>query len=109
MHIFYISLTVFLSYVYRIPVLVLPSLPHDANDELIQWFIQSGKIFSQLQQHLEATHTQKLSRLRDMKKKADQLLWWPFTQHSLVPEEKITVIDARAGDTFTIYKVCIST
>jgi dethiobiotin synthetase/adenosylmethionine--8-amino-7-oxononanoate aminotransferase len=43
-----------------------------------------------------------------MKKKAGELLWWPFTQHSLVPEEKITVIDARVGDMFTIYKVCVS-
>ena len=89
-------------------MLVLPALPHDMNDHLIQWFLQSGKIFSQLQCHLEATYSQKLSRLRDMKKKASHLLWWPFTQHSLIPEEKITVIDARVGDMFTIYKVSVS-
>lgn len=89
---------------HRLPVVVLPSIPQDANDDLTHWFIQSGRLFSQLQLQLEAAYTKRISRLRDMQKKAGQFLWWPFTQHSLVPEDGITVIDSRAGDRFMIYK-----
>lgn len=89
---------------HRVPVMVLPSIPQDANDGLIPWYIQSGRVFSQLQQVLERASFKKIRRLRGMQKKAALHLWWPFTQHSLVAEHEITVIDSRSGDNFMIYK-----
>eukprot|EP00250_Pteridium_aquilinum_P016808 c23301_g1_i1 orf=265-2925(-) len=89
---------------HRFPVFVLPMIPKDMNDDLIPWFTKSAGLFAQLQEHLKAAYTKRISRLRDMQKKGGQLLWWPFTQHSLVSEDKITVIDARVGNSFMIYK-----
>lgn len=94
-----------LSYLHhRIPVIVLPSIPEDASDNLIQWFLQSGRVFGQLQKVLETAYVKRMQRLQDMQKKAGQVLWWPFTQHSFVSEDDTTVIDSRSGDSFMIYK-----
>ncbi|KAI5069010.1 hypothetical protein GOP47_0015311 [Adiantum capillus-veneris] len=89
---------------HRLPILVFPSIPEDLNDDLIGWFTKTASVFNQLQDHLKAAHRKKLTRLRDMQKKAGEYLWWPFTQHSLVSEDQITVIDARVGDSFMIFK-----
>jgi bifunctional dethiobiotin synthetase / adenosylmethionine---8-amino-7-oxononanoate aminotransferase len=41
-----------------------------------------------------------------MQRKSKELLWWPFTQHNLVPVDSVTVIDSRCGENFSTYKVC---
>lgn len=41
-----------------------------------------------------------------MPRKAGNIFWWPFTQHELVPEEIVTVIDSRCGENFAVHKVC---
>ncbi|MCO5563043.1 hypothetical protein L7F22_016679 [Adiantum nelumboides] len=87
-----------------LPILVFPSVPNNLNDDLVAWFTKSANVFNQLQNHLKAVHEQKISRLREMQKKAGEYLWWPFTQHSFVLEDQVTVIDARVGDSFMIYK-----
>ena len=32
-------------------------------------------------------------------------LWWPFTQHATVQQDKVTVIDARCGEQYAVYKI----
>lgn len=86
-------------------MLVLPSLPQDPNENLAEWFAIAEETFSQLRNVLESSHLKRLRRLEEMPKKASQILWWPFTQHDLVPEESITLIDSRLGDNFSVYKV----
>uniref|UniRef100_J3MRJ3 7,8-diamino-pelargonic acid aminotransferase n=2 Tax=Oryza brachyantha TaxID=4533 RepID=J3MRJ3_ORYBR len=39
-----------------------------------------------------------------MQRKSKDLLWWPFTQHDLVPVDSVTVIDSRCGENFSAYK-----
>jgi dethiobiotin synthetase/adenosylmethionine--8-amino-7-oxononanoate aminotransferase len=89
----------------RIPVLVLPSLPEDPNMSLEEWFgLAEGK-FLELRDVLENAHFKRLRRLGEMPKKASDILWWPFTQHDLVAQDSITLIDSRSGENFSIYKV----
>ncbi|KAF8701366.1 hypothetical protein HU200_033697 [Digitaria exilis] len=40
-----------------------------------------------------------------MQRKSKDLLWWPFTQHNLVPQDSVTVIDSRCGENFSAYKI----
>ena len=35
---------------------------------------------------------------------AKQKLWWPFTQHSTVLTDSVTVIDSRCGERFAVYQ-----
>lgn len=90
---------------FRIPVLVLPPLPQDPNENLAEWFAIAEETFAELRHVLENSHLKRLRRLEEMPKKASQILWWPFTQHDLVPEESITLIDSCLGDNFSVYKV----
>lgn len=54
-----------------------------------------------------SAHIKRIQRLHDMPRKAGSLFWWPFTQHKLVPEKMVTVIDSRCGENFAIHKVCV--
>jgi dethiobiotin synthetase/adenosylmethionine--8-amino-7-oxononanoate aminotransferase len=49
--------------------------------------------------------SERIRGLNYMLKKAGDILWRPFTQHKLVPEETVTVIDSRCGENFAVYKV----
>ncbi|KAL3530327.1 hypothetical protein ACH5RR_009649 [Cinchona calisaya] len=45
-----------------------------------------------------------MQKLHDMRKRARDIFWWPFTQHEIVPIENITVIDSRCGEKFAVHK-----
>ncbi|KAL2928922.1 Bifunctional dethiobiotin synthetase/7 8-diamino-pelargonic acid aminotransferase mitochondrial [Bienertia sinuspersici] len=87
-----------------LPVLILPPVPQDPSDDLINWFDESHDVFTSLKQILLSAFSDRVKRLHDLKKKAEDILWWPFTQHQLVPKEKITVIDSRCGESFAVHK-----
>ncbi|KAK4481850.1 hypothetical protein RD792_012761 [Penstemon davidsonii] len=88
----------------RVPVLVLPSVPKDMSDDLISWFDKSQTVFTSLKEIMISDFLERTQRLNDMPKKACDIFWWPFTQHKLVPEEKVTVIDSRCGENFAVHK-----
>ncbi|KAL5699264.1 Bifunctional dethiobiotin synthetase/7 [Ranunculus cassubicifolius] len=88
----------------RVPVLVLPSVPQDQSNNLIEWFEESQDVFDNLKETMLLSHQQRVSRLHEMPKKAKDIFWWPFTQHDLVPEESVTVIDSRLGENFSVHK-----
>ncbi|KAJ4827784.1 Bifunctional dethiobiotin synthetase/7,8-diamino-pelargonic acid aminotransferase, mitochondrial [Turnera subulata] len=88
----------------RVPVFVLPHVPEDMSDDLLEWFSASGEVFNSLKEIMLSAYSKRMQRLNDMPKKAGDVLWWPFTQHTLVPEEKVTVIDSRCGENFAVYK-----
>lgn len=89
------------------PVLVLPSIPKDISDDLISWFDKSQTVFTSLKEIMLSAFLERTQRLHDMPNKACDVFWWPFTQHKLVPEEKVTVIDSRCGENFAVHKVGI--
>lgn len=89
----------------RVPVLVLPHVPEDPSDDLSEWFGESRNVFKSLEEIMLSAYSERIGRLREVPKRAGQVFWWPFTQHTLVPEETVTVIDSRCGENFAVYKV----
>ncbi|KAI4965285.1 hypothetical protein ZWY2020_054897 [Hordeum vulgare] len=89
----------------RVPVLVLPPIPEDPSDDLTDWFSESSSVFGLLEDALRSFHLTRIQRLNSMQRKSKDLLWWPFTQHNLVPVDCVTVIDSRCGESFSAYKV----
>lgn len=89
----------------RVPVFVLPPIPKEPSNNLIDWFCESSVVFSSLQEVMLSYHRKLTQRLCDMRKKALDIFWWPFTQHKFVPVESVTVIDSRCGENFAIHKV----
>lgn len=88
-------------------MLVLPQIPQDPSNDLMEWFEDSQSVFNSLRDIMHSTYAEKMQKLLHMQKKAKDKFWWPFTQHGLVPEEGVTVIDSRCGESFTVFKVCI--
>lgn len=89
-------------------MLVLPPVPQDPSDNLMEWFDQSQTVFSSLREIMLSVHSERIQRFHDMRKRAGDIFWWPFTQHKLVPEETVTVIDSRCGENFAVHKVCFT-
>ncbi|KAK1323096.1 hypothetical protein QJS10_CPA02g01465 [Acorus calamus] len=89
----------------RVQVLVLPPVPQDLSDDLMEWFHDSDKVFSFLREIMLAGFAERIKRLHDMPRKARNVFWWPFTQHGLIPQENVTVIDSRLGENFSVLKV----
>ncbi|KAK4759822.1 hypothetical protein SAY87_022953 [Trapa incisa] len=88
----------------RVPVLVLPQIPQDPSNDLIEWFEDSQGVFNSLRNIMHSSYEEKMQKLLHMRKKAKDKFWWPFTQHGLVPEECVTVIDSRCGESFAVFK-----
>ncbi|KGN65428.1 bifunctional dethiobiotin synthetase/7,8-diamino-pelargonic acid aminotransferase, mitochondrial isoform X1 [Cucumis sativus] len=88
----------------RVPILVLPPIPADITDDLMDWFDNSQNVFDSLKEIMLSAYSKRLNRLREMPKKAKSIFWWPFTQHKLVADEAVTVIDSRCGENFTVFK-----
>lgn len=51
---------------------------------------------------LAASHQRRISRLESMRAIARETIWYPFTQHTQLSQDKITVIDSAKGDYFQI-------
>ncbi|XP_021304673.1 bifunctional dethiobiotin synthetase/7,8-diamino-pelargonic acid aminotransferase, mitochondrial isoform X2 [Sorghum bicolor] len=89
----------------RVHVLTLPQVPEDPSDDLTDWFSESSSAFNSLKDALQSFHSRRIERLNSMQRKSKDLLWWPFTQHNLVPQDSVTVIDSRCGENFSVYKI----
>ncbi|KAJ3105713.1 hypothetical protein HDU97_007690 [Phlyctochytrium planicorne] len=51
--------------------------------------------------HLKSWHKKRIGRLEALGKRAEDVVWWPFTQHASV--KKTTVIDSAFGDRFSCF------
>ncbi|MED6189990.1 hypothetical protein PIB30_101343, partial [Stylosanthes scabra] len=88
----------------KIPVLVLPPVPKDPSNDLMEWFEGSHNLFSNLREIMVSAYLERVKKFHDMPRKARDIIWWPFTQHKLVPEGAVTVIDSRCGENFAVFK-----
>lgn len=77
------------------------------SDSLVGWFDEAQTIFNSLKEKMISAFIERTERLCSMQKKAQGIFWWPFTQHKLVAEEAVTVIDSRCGEHFAVHKVHI--
>ncbi|XVF34248.1 hypothetical protein REPUB_Repub18cG0043300 [Reevesia pubescens] len=89
----------------RVPVLVLPPIPQDPSNDLMEWFDESQNVFNSLKDIMLEAYIERIRRLNEMPRRAGDVFWWPFTQHKLVPPCTVTVIDSRCGENFSVYKV----
>ncbi|KAM5553913.1 bifunctional dethiobiotin synthetase/7,8-diamino-pelargonic acid aminotransferase, mitochondrial [Rosa sericea] len=87
-----------------VPVLVLPPVPQDLSDDLMEWYDGAHSVFDSLMEIMLSAHSERVKRLHDMPKRAVDVFWWPFTQHTFVPEGNVTVIDSRCGENFAVFK-----
>ncbi|KAK8619937.1 hypothetical protein V6N13_066433 [Hibiscus sabdariffa] len=89
----------------RVPVFVLPPIPQDPSNDLMEWFDESCNVFNSLKDIMLEAYLERMRRLNEMPRRAGDVFWWPFTQHKLVPPSTVTVIDSRYGENFSVYKV----
>ncbi|KAE8676619.1 Bifunctional dethiobiotin synthetase/7,8-diamino-pelargonic acid aminotransferase [Hibiscus syriacus] len=89
----------------RVPVFVLPPIPQDPSNDLMEWFDESSNVFNSLKDIMLEAYLERIRRLNEMPRRAGDVFWWPFTQHKLVPPSNVTVIDSRCGENFSVYKV----
>ncbi|KAK7388482.1 hypothetical protein VNO78_23298 [Psophocarpus tetragonolobus] len=89
----------------KVPVLVLPPIPKDPSNDLMDWFESSHCIFSNLKEIMLSAYFERIKKLHNMAREARDIIWWPFTQHKLVHDGGVTVIDSRCGGNFSIFKV----
>ncbi|KAJ6857170.1 bifunctional dethiobiotin synthetase/7,8-diamino-pelargonic acid aminotransferase [Populus alba x Populus x berolinensis] len=88
----------------RVPVIVLPPVPQDLSNDLVEWFGDSDETFNSLKQIMLSAFSERIRRLNYMIKKAGYILWRPFTQHKLVPEETVTVIIQDVARTLLFFR-----
>jgi len=53
---------------------------------------------------LQARHSERVAQLHAAAEETTSCIWWPFTQHSMVAAQDVTVIDSRCGEHFTVLK-----
>ncbi|XP_021808925.1 bifunctional dethiobiotin synthetase/7,8-diamino-pelargonic acid aminotransferase, mitochondrial [Prunus avium] len=87
-----------------VPVLVLPPIPQDLSDDLMEWYDDAHNVFDSLMEIMLSAYTERIKRLHDMPRRAVDVFWWPFTQHTFVSEGDVTVIDSRCGENFSVFK-----
>jgi dethiobiotin synthetase/adenosylmethionine--8-amino-7-oxononanoate aminotransferase len=90
----------------RVPILVLPPVPKDPSNDLMEWFEGSDYVFNNLKEIMLSAYFERIKKLHEMPSKARDIIWWPFTQHKLVPDGGVMVIDSRCGENFAVFKVC---
>ncbi|KAK4198341.1 bifunctional dethiobiotin synthetase/adenosylmethionine-8-amino-7-oxononanoate aminotransferase [Triangularia verruculosa] len=58
---------------------------------------------SSIPSHLSDSHQARISRLESMPDAAAKTIWYPFTQHTHLPSDKITVIDSAKDSHFDTF------
>lgn len=94
-----------------IPILQIPPPPtrhenpdEDAESMSVYYDLVAGSGAVQaLKKELIDAHNARLQRFSEMPGKALTKLWYPFTQHSLLSQEKITTIDSAFNDDFATF------
>lgn len=83
---------------------LVPGHPDEPQGQaaLREWLQAAQAPLRQLHGHLHGWHAQRAQRLREMPQRARDTFWWPFTQQKNMVNDDVTVIDARAGESFTV-------
>ncbi|TMW66724.1 hypothetical protein Poli38472_014036 [Pythium oligandrum] len=83
-----------------IPVFTMNAVPPQP-EPLDDWFNQQDSVFDQVVQRLQSFHNTRLQSFKDMQERAENVFWWPFTQHKKYGG--LSVIDSAHGDEFATF------
>jgi dethiobiotin synthetase/adenosylmethionine--8-amino-7-oxononanoate aminotransferase len=86
-----------------IPVASLPMPPpRSQGEEAMQLYYDTVAPHLQpIVQYLIDSHHSRIETLESYHKRANDVIWWPFTQHNDVSPKQVTVIDSAFGDEYT--------
>ena len=83
---------------------VFRMFPLPSDKLLHNWFRENSDEFSALFDHLAEAVDEETSRLMNMRKEGQEIVWWPFTQHASVGDGDVTFIESAHGDSFRVVK-----
>ncbi|KAK7519892.1 onanonoxo-7-onima-8-eninoihtemlysoneda [Phyllosticta citriasiana] len=86
-----------------LPKLHPPQASKEADEELMLKYYEKqskSEIIQEVLINLRQKHHDRLQNLQSMPKRAHDIIWYPFTQSTLLSPEKITAIDSASGDYF---------
>ncbi|KAH6668825.1 hypothetical protein B0J14DRAFT_151273 [Halenospora varia] len=69
-----------------------------------QYAVQGTRWLPDAIDYLMGKHEQRIEDLKSMPSRAEQSVWYPFTQHKDVSEQNIVAIDSAYGDFWQTYK-----
>lgn len=84
-----------------IPIFTMKAVP-PMPEPLDEWFNEHDAIFTKVSDALQSFHANRLEKFRHMQERAEDVFWWPFTQHKKYGS--LSMIDAANGDEFAIYR-----
>ncbi|KAI9268299.1 pyridoxal phosphate-dependent transferase [Phascolomyces articulosus] len=70
-------------------------------ESMRKYYEQLDEYMQPVMKHLDQVHEARFDRLAHMEEKAQDILWWPFTQHQNV--KQTTVVDSAYEDYFLTY------
>lgn len=82
-----------------IPVFTLDPVPPQP-EPLDEWFAAQSSAFEHVNDALQRFHANRLARFEHVHARAEQVFWWPFTQHKAYGA--LSIIDSAHGDDFSV-------
>ncbi|TDH72539.1 hypothetical protein CCR75_000795 [Bremia lactucae] len=76
----------------------VPPMP----EPLGPWFVDHHTVFDEITMGLWSFHKKRLESFKHMQERAEQVFWWPFTQHKKAGS--LSIIDSAHGDEFSVYR-----
>lgn len=84
-----------------IPIFTMNAVP-PMPEPLDQWFDEHDTVFADVNKALNSFHKNRLESFKRMEERAEQVFWWPFTQHKKTGG--LSMIDSAHGDEFSVYR-----
>lgn len=84
-----------------IPIFSMDAVP-PMPEPLDNWFVQHDAVFNDVNTALKSFHQKRLQSFQHMAQRAEQVFWWPFTQHKSAGG--LSMIDSAHGDEFSVYR-----
>ncbi|RLN15115.1 hypothetical protein BBO99_00003550 [Phytophthora kernoviae] len=84
-----------------IPIFSMNAVP-PMPEPLDKWFAEHDDMFVDVNKTLKAFHQKRLQSFKNMGERAEQIFWWPFTQHKSAGG--LSMIDSAHGDEFSVFR-----
>lgn len=91
----------------KVQLVAVPAPPQRcANDQncMMEYYqdVAQSPTMKHAAEFLQEAHNQRVSKLASLKDRANDIIWYPFSQHSTISPKNITAIDSAFGDFFQV-------